>query len=120
MASKFYYQNRASEAVGPVGLQELLEARAEGKLQDDLICPEGQSQWVKYESLFPPRSLTKATTSEFPARVKIVDIDMPFGSMVVFMIKWAVAAIPVFLFFFAFALAMLFLAGLLFGPFIAR
>lgn len=29
-----------------------------------------------------------------PAEVVIVDIRMPFGSMVVFMIKWAFAAIP--------------------------
>ena len=26
--------------------------------------------------------------------VRIVDIDMPFMSMVVFMIKWAIASIP--------------------------
>ena len=26
--------------------------------------------------------------------VVVVDIQMPFGSMVVFMIKWAIAAIP--------------------------
>lgn len=29
-----------------------------------------------------------------PARVSVVDINMPFGSMVVFMVKWAIAAIP--------------------------
>jgi len=29
-----------------------------------------------------------------PASVRIVDIKMPFGSMVVFMVKWAIAAIP--------------------------
>ena len=29
--------------------------------------------------------------------VKISDIDMPFGSMVVFMVKWAIASIPAFL-----------------------
>ena len=29
-----------------------------------------------------------------PAPVRIVDIKMPFGSMVVFMVKWAIAAIP--------------------------
>jgi hypothetical protein len=52
MAFRFYYQNTASEAVGPVGLQELLVARAAGEIQDDLICPEGQSQWAKFESLF--------------------------------------------------------------------
>jgi hypothetical protein len=26
--------------------------------------------------------------------VKVIDIDMPFGSMVIFMIKWALASIP--------------------------
>ena len=29
-----------------------------------------------------------------PAHVTVVDIQMPFGSMVTFMIKWALAAIP--------------------------
>jgi hypothetical protein len=29
-----------------------------------------------------------------PARVQIVDIKMPLSSMVVFMVKWAIAAIP--------------------------
>jgi hypothetical protein len=28
------------------------------------------------------------------APVRIVDVHMPFGSMVTFMVKWAVAAIP--------------------------
>jgi len=31
------------------------------------------------------------------ARVSVVDIKMPFGSMVTFMVKWAFAAIPAFL-----------------------
>jgi hypothetical protein len=31
------------------------------------------------------------------ARVKVVDIDMPFGSMVVFMVKWSLASIPAFI-----------------------
>jgi CHASE2 domain-containing sensor protein len=29
--------------------------------------------------------------------VVITDIKMPFGSMVVFMVKWAIAAIPAFI-----------------------
>ena len=29
-----------------------------------------------------------------PARVQIIDVDMPFASMVGFMIKWALASIP--------------------------
>ncbi len=31
------------------------------------------------------------------ARVSVVDINMPFGSMVGFMLKWALAAIPAFI-----------------------
>ena len=37
----------------------------------------------------PPDNNSKKTPS-----VKIQDIDMPFGSMVSFMIKWALASIP--------------------------
>jgi hypothetical protein len=29
-----------------------------------------------------------------PSAVRIVDIDMPIGSMIVFMLKWAIASIP--------------------------
>ena len=32
--------------------------------------------------------------SEMQREVSVVDIHMPFGSMVVFMIKWAIASIP--------------------------
>jgi hypothetical protein len=34
---------------------------------------------------------------EKPERVVVKDIDMPFGSMVIFMVKWAVASIPAFI-----------------------
>ena len=37
-----------------------------------------------------------ATESEPICRTRVVvtDVDMPFGSMVVFMVKWGIAAIP--------------------------
>jgi hypothetical protein len=35
--------------------------------------------------------------TENPTRVVVTDIRMPFWSMVVFMVKWAIAAIPAFL-----------------------
>ena len=34
------------------------------------------------------------STPQEPTPMRIVDIRMPFGSMVVFMVKWAIAAIP--------------------------
>ena len=46
------------------------------------------------------------------ARVTVTDIDMPFWSMVRFMVKWAVAAIPALVL----LLAAAFGAGLIFGP----
>ena len=42
-----------------------------------------------------------------PQRVVVVDIKMPFSSMVAFMVKWAVAAIP--------ALIILIVLGALFS-----
>jgi hypothetical protein len=32
-----------------------------------------------------------------PQKVVVTDIDMPFGSMVSFMVKWAIASIPAFI-----------------------
>ncbi len=43
-------------------------------------------------------------------RVVITDVNMRFGSMVTFMVKWAIASIPAFL--------ILLLLGVLFGGFL--
>lgn len=40
----------------------------------------------------PPASTPQMISP--PARVVVTDIDMKFGTMIVFMIKWAIAAIP--------------------------
>ena len=118
MSDQYYYRNRAAEAVGPVGLQELLEARAAGEIRDDFVYPEGQAQWVKFEELFPRASIAAQTPKKSalkpmgtyaqaqPSKVTVVDIDMPFFSMVGFMVKWAVAAVP--------AMAILFGVGVFF------
>jgi hypothetical protein len=45
-----------------------------------------------------------------PQPVTVTDIDMPFSSMVVFMLKWAMASIPAFL--------ILFMIGLSFAAFL--
>lgn len=48
--------------------------------------------------------------------VKIVDIQMPFGSMVVFMVKWTIASIPAFIILFLLGLAFsIVLLPVLFG-----
>jgi hypothetical protein len=35
-----------------------------------------------------------AARADAPARVVVVDFDMPFGSMVTLMVKWALASVP--------------------------
>ncbi len=40
---------------------------------------------------------TKVSLSPHPQRVTVTDLEMNFGSMVVFIIKWAFASIPAFI-----------------------
>ena len=52
--------------------------------------------------------------SDKPVRVIVTDIHMSFGSMVIFIVKWAIAAIPAMVILFAIATLMAtFLASLL-------
>jgi hypothetical protein len=55
-----------------------------------------------------------ASSTQEPAPVRIIDVKMPFGSMVVFMVKWAIAAIPALI---ILAVIGAVLSGLLFGMF---
>tara|TARA_B100001079_G_C16260039_1_gene447329 strand:+ start:366 stop:611 length:246 start_codon:yes stop_codon:yes gene_type:complete len=48
--------------------------------------------------------------AEKSSRVKITDINMPFWSMVIFMVKWAIASIP--------AIIILMLLFMFFGGFV--
>ena len=67
------------------------------------LCPSCLKK-IESEEANAARGPGTASTPEF-LEVAVVDIRMPFGSMVVFMVKWAIASIP--------ALIMLFLLGLL-------
>lgn len=55
-------------------------------------------------------------TSTTPAELTVVDIDTPFGSMVTFMIKWALAAIPALIILAVLAALALGLVRAMFGP----
>jgi CHASE2 domain-containing sensor protein len=50
-----------------------------------------------------------------PLRVIVTDIHMSFGSMVVFIVKWAIAAIPAMVILFAIATLMAAFLASLFG-----
>jgi len=51
------------------------------------------------ESADPDRGeqWSQPTRSTSLSRVSVVDINMPFWSMVIFMVKWAIASIPAFI-----------------------
>lgn len=64
------------------------------------------------DELFPPQPLSPPAPRQTQAQpvkvtfpdemaVRVVDIKMPFWSMVGFMVKWAIASIPAFLILFA-------------------
>lgn len=49
--------------------------------------------------------------------VVVMDVQMRFSSMVLFMVKWALASIPAFLILFAFGVGLFFAFGLLTATF---
>lgn len=51
--------------------------------------------------------------------VRVVDLDMPFGSMVRFMVKWALASIPALIILFVFGLILSVCAAMFFGGAVA-
>ena len=65
---------------------------------------------VRPDNRGPVMVPTVAVSSPF-TEVSVVDVKMPFGSMVLFMVKWALASIPAFFILFVFGLIL----GALFG-----
>jgi len=67
-------------------------------------CYENPNNVVtKYPRLFDKSRSTSTSTltsilvSDPNRQVVVTDVRMPFGSMVVFMVKWAIASIPAFI-----------------------
>jgi hypothetical protein len=117
----FVKRNDDSKYEGMFSHAELLEGLASGNLDPDWLAAEnvsgssyahfvraGEGGWRSLSALSgdTPEALQQARekqvqqqASRAPAasRVHIADIDMPFTSMVWFMIKWSVAAVPAFI-----------------------
>jgi uncharacterized membrane protein YvbJ len=60
-----------------------------GQFNEAAFRPARGGSGVSTESSSAVQSLTKHVTS-----VVVTDIRMPFGSMVTFMVKWAIASVP--------------------------
>jgi hypothetical protein len=58
-------------------------------------CPRcGGQVWVPEESLADKGDIAPIQIGHGPQPVFVVDFDMPIGSMVTLMLKWAIASIP--------------------------
>ena len=56
--------------------------------------------WAKFTDAPVVQVITRDTlpvSLREPLQVSVVDVNMPFWSMVVFMVKWTIASIPAFL-----------------------
>lgn len=81
------------KAVHPKTIQ-LLEKRREADRQavEWITSREAAAEAKAAEPVTPPFALARNLGDV--SRVAVVDIQMPFGSMVVFMVKWALASVP--------------------------
>jgi len=126
--STYYYSEDSQTTQGPVNLDSILQKVRNGELAPEAtICEVGTEDWFPVSSLLKhdpslasaPRAVVSAPTITVFQGVIVKDIEMRFGSMVVFMIKWVVASIPaaIILFGFLFACFIVFtiLAGALIG-----
>jgi hypothetical protein len=55
--------------------------------------------WLSAKLALCPNQLSRRTVMENRQEIVVTDIKMPFMSMVVFMLKWAIASIPAFIIF---------------------
>ena len=67
--------------------------------KDTLLCEKCKETGGKEKETItiPQEQLSRLQHYHMPAQVIVTDIKMPFISMVVFIIKWAIAAIPAFI-----------------------
>lgn len=92
----------------------------QGDVEDDATmckhCGRGRVAAVRAGTVAAAVSEEPAATAVAGVqRVSVIDIDMPFGSMVSFMIKWAFAAIPAFIIIGAAFFMIGMVLGILFG-----
>lgn len=69
----------------------------------------------QYPPQTPGAAMPQAPVPMRLTQVSIVDIDMPFGRMVVFILKWMLASIPAIIIMWIFMVLVMFVFGAAFG-----
>jgi hypothetical protein len=80
--------------------KEVFDAAAKLEDFDESVHPVIKNEVARRKGLKIEDDSTDVTSAPEKAaviQVKVVDFDMPFGSMVSFMVKWAIASIPAFI-----------------------
>lgn len=89
-------------------VKQLLEKFSSGEIDNDAyVRPDvSGSQYIPLGQLLAQKQHAAKqaiqSTPAGPQKVTVVNFDMPFGAMVNFMVKWALASIPAFVILFIF------------------
>jgi hypothetical protein len=116
----YHYTDSSGEIRGPVSQSQLQAMYNANQLSStSQVRKEGTQDWIPLNFVLRSSVSAALSSARAPAiqRVAVTDIEMKFGSMVSFMVKWAFAAIPAFIIisvvlFFVFLLLSVFVGGL--------
>ena len=86
--------------------------KEDGEVSPDAVLPNGMLLSQVFASSADSHSHSRSTKQPGRQEEAVVDVSVPFGSMVVFMVKWAIASIPAFFILIVFGLLV---SGLLGG-----
>jgi hypothetical protein len=93
-----FYVAIDGETAGPFDHVQLLTLYRAGIIDEMTNCQKADQggAWVSLSSAVPSVTLaaTPATPRKGDQRVTVADLEMKFGSMMVFMVKWVFASIP--------------------------
>jgi hypothetical protein len=123
-----YFIATGEDVSGPYSLTQLRGLYRNGSFTfNSLIRSETENDWssvddyVQILELPDVKSEPKTAPAPrieippFPDKIKISDIEMKFTSMVVFMVKWAIAAIPAYIILLIITFVLIFLIFVIFG-----
>lgn len=99
-----YYIQLGEEPAGPYTFKQLKSMWLHGTLTvENLYMTEGSGEWSRLADLLVqleeekkelPFQMPTNMHSVVSGEVRVSDVKMKFTSMVIFMLKWAIAAIP--------------------------
>jgi GYF domain 2 len=95
MELTFYIWENDTEA-GPYTLDQMRSIWSTGRITlNSIVRQDTDGEWKTardFEIIYAPPE--NGSENKVIQRVVVADFDMPFSNMVIFIVKWAIAAIP--------------------------